>query len=164
MKAFVITMLALMTAVGGLFAAGSGPADIVERVTEKVRTELTKVELNRLAQIIRLDHEANGSLPPESPEDFAAFVRERSDAKNGRDPSLDLWGRPLFLLDLGDDLFGIVSFGVDGRADRLCREEAPDAEIPDVEIVDDPSVSELLPAAPGPDDVCVVVELRSLEG
>ena len=73
MKTLVITMLTLMAVIGGLYAAGSGPADIVDRVKAKVRTELTKVELNRLAQIIRFDHVHNGSLPPETPGGLRRF-------------------------------------------------------------------------------------------
>jgi hypothetical protein len=163
MRALKYGLVPALLAVGALFAFGVNPAEILGKVEAKVRTEITRLELGRLAQIIRLDHDANGDMPPTEIESFSEFVRERTEARFGRDPSVDLWGRPYSLVSLDGDLYGIVSLGRDGIADRLCAAVAPGARSDSPEW-DAGSDAGSAGEEPEPDDVCVVIELRRRQG
>ena len=159
MKSIQISAIMALVAVGGTYAVGSSPAEMAEHVGGAFRTHLTRVELNHLSRLIRMEHETNGTLPPANPRKFAAYVREVANANFGRDPSHDLWGRPYSLITLGRDRYGLLSLGLDGKPDRLCKRDAPTTGRGKRRAAQTRRRSDLPRQVRGPDDVCVIVKL-----
>ena len=149
----------------GIAATGGNPMGMVKKQVGKVKSMVTRMELNRFADRLITDYETEGMVPPiENPAGFREWVATNFKSQGGRDPSMDYWHNDYEAVVVDDGLIVLISRGPNGIPDNGCADGvAPGLEdliMGDAEAADQEIAPELEGSVYADDDVCVEVTLR----
>lgn len=106
----------------GVLLVATGEGERVMRMAQDfARTMVARFEMGSLKDAIVTDSAVRGTRPPAGDyEGFRDYVRDNLSAPAGRDASLDPWGSPYELLDLGGGDYVLTSLGPNGVQDAGC--------------------------------------------
>ena len=111
----------IVTAISALGVATESGQRLLKRTTDFARSLVTHVELSGIRDAIVTDYAVHGQEPDTY--DFSEYVRSVLDSRSAtRDVSLDLWGQPYEIDDLGEGEYLVYSVGPNGYPDGACRE------------------------------------------
>lgn len=106
-----------MALVGAGAAVKQGP-EMLEKVTNSVKSIMTSHELSQIASTMEMDSMGGTRVPgPGQAEALARYINSTFTSKSGRDPAMDLWGNPYRTDRLDDGRLILLSVGPNGTRD-----------------------------------------------
>ncbi len=113
---------------GGAGVAAKGGGDVSRKLIDTVKVVVTRFEMGAVAQAIEIEIDATmgGSVPSDGAK-LEAYIKENVSSRTGRDPSMDLWGKPYHIAKIGGKLT-LFSFGPNGQRDR-CHDQTVDEQV-----------------------------------
>ena len=113
-------ILPMILAGGGTMVATQAGAKTFQRITNVVKTVVTRFEMAGIAKALEAEMLAGGLPDLDSDDAVAEFINENVDGKYGRDPSDDLWGNPYMIEQGRDGTVVLRSMGPNGQEDDDC--------------------------------------------
>ncbi len=118
---------------GAVAAVGSG-RDTYNRITDTVKTIVSRYEMSNISTALQAEIIGSGGLPDleYEEEDVSEYIRGVVQGKYGRDAAMDMWGNPYLIEEVSDSEILLVSTGPNGIRDGCSDYDQDEADVGEI--------------------------------